>query len=161
MLKLTGAFLLIAAGLCIGLVKAGEMKRHERILAALIRLIQWMKTRLRYSSEPMGDLLARAAAEGDFSPLSVPAFSRSLPFAAGWQGFVEQTDLPAADRLLLRRFGEELGRTDLEGQLAHMELYGELLEERRRLAAEEFRKKGRVPVVLWTAGAAAAVLLLL
>lgn len=161
MLKLTGAILLTATGLCIGLIKAEELKRRERMLAALIRLIARIGTRLRYTAAPLADLLSRAAEEGGYTPLELPRFSPSTPFPVCWDGLVEKTALPEEDRKLLRSFGEEMGRTDLAGQLAHIEMYGSLLEERRRQAAEEYRKKGRLPVVLWTAGAAAAALLLL
>lgn len=161
MLKLTGAILLTGTGLCFGLIKGEELKRRERMLAALIRLITRMGTRLRYTAAPLADILSHAAEEGGYAPLELPCFSTATPFPACWNVLIEKTGLPQEDRQLLRSFGEEMGRTDLTGQLAHIEMYGALLEEQRRHAAEEYRKKGRLPAVLWTAGAAAAALLLL
>lgn len=161
MIRLAGAALLTGAGLCIGLVRSGKLKRRVETLAALIRLMEWMKNRLRYSAAPLSDLMRQAAEETGFFPLRIPACPEGRPFSLCWDALIDGTELPASDRQLLRRFGSEMGRTDLKGQLAHMEMYAAQTEQLRRIAAEEYEKKGRVPTALWTAGAAVLALLLL
>lgn len=60
----------------------------------------------------------------------------------------------------MQRFGEELGATDVEGQLASCRLYAERLGERLAAARRAAAEKGRLYVTLGAAGGLAAVLLL-
>ena len=64
------------------------------------------------------------------------------------------------DLLLLKQLCEQLGKTDLEGQLTHLELYAEHIRQRYGEAMEQYRQKGRVFRVLGVSSAAALALVL-
>ncbi len=82
-----------------------------------------------------------------------------------WETAVEEegreSGLTRADRDLLRGFGSQLGKTDVEGQIANCRQYGERLEQRLTEAREASAAKGRLYMTLGFAGGMALALLLL
>ena len=104
-MKTAGLLLIVAAGLLLGLMAAGRLRRRVSMLGHVC-------SRLRKGERVL----------------------------AAWEGAVEEdgrdAGLTKADRELLRGFGSQLGRTDVEGQIANCRQYGNLLEQRLTEARE-------------------------
>lgn len=90
---------------------------------------------------------------------------RGEDFRAAWNGAVKEkgkeSGLTGQDRELLAGFGEGLGRSDVEGQMANCDLYGGLLADRLEEARREAAAKQRLYLTLGVAGGLALALLLL
>lgn len=86
-------------------------------------------------------------------------------FCNMWNNCVDKipssTALSNDDRVLLKRFSEGLGVSDLDGQMANCELYIEIFSEKLKESKESENKKSRLYRVLgFSAGSAIALLLL-
>ena len=159
-MKLWGLLLLVLAGGGVGCLQAAALHRRVRSLKTVHALVQWLGGQLRYTAAPIQRLLAEAAGEQAFSSLH---FLSAFPgdWAEVVRNHANACALTEEDVSLLCRFGEGLGKTDLEGQLAHTAQYARLLEEQGQEAAAVARDKGRVVCMLWVAGTAVLALLLI
>ncbi len=129
-----------------------------------------MADQIRYTAAPVEELLTAAESSGEFDGLSMlghvcSRLRKGERVLAAWEGAVEEdgkdAGLTKADRELLRGFGSQLGRTDVEGQIANCRQYGDLLEQRLTEAREAAAAKGRLYMTLGFAGGMALALLLL
>lgn len=143
--KLIGCALLIFACFFTGCLKAKKLYSRRDFLTDFLSFLTTLKTNIRYSGEDIFTLL-EATAEG-CGTLWLSGFSleRGDPESA-WHrrvnalyDFVDKTD-----RQLLLDFGSKLGKTDLEGQLSHIERYETLFELRLENAVEEIAKKSKL-----------------
>lgn len=163
-MKTVGLLLLVVAGGGVGCLQATALHKRARSLKAAHRLVQWLMQQLRYTAAPIKDLLQEAAGMKEFAPLPFLA-EDTWQFPQAWQPAVQAGAKVCAfaeeDVALLCRFGEGLGKTDLEGQLTHGAQYALLLEEQQHKAATAAREKGRVVCMLWAAGTAVLALLLI
>ena len=57
-------------------------------------------------------------------------------------------------------FGEKLGKTDLEGQLSHIELYRALFQKQIKEAEDDAQKKSRLYRTLGIFGGVSAAILI-
>ena len=89
------------------------------------------------------------------------AVEQGKSFEQAWAAAAENRVLPPNEQELLRGFGGGFGATDLQGQLAHCTLYGELTRRELRAAEETYQKKGRLWRMLGVCGGAAGALILL
>lgn len=84
---------------------------------------------------------------------------------AAWQYGIAQygraAGLTSADRELLLHFGEELGRTDVEGQVENCQNCAAQLAQRLDTARQEAAAKHRLYLTLGVTGGLALALLLL
>lgn len=151
-----------------GLYAAMGLNRRAAALEEAGRLLAHLATRIRYTAAPIGELLCEVAGHYRRLPFLREAgrlVDDGADFHSAWGQALrqkgEESGLTAADRELLLRFGEGLGRTDVEGQLAHCELYTGLLADKQAEAKAQTAAKGRLYVTLGVAGGLAAALLLL
>lgn len=152
----------------LGLYAAMGLNRRAAALEEAGRLLAHLATRIRYTAAPIGELLGEAADGFRRLPFLREAgrqMSGGADFHTAWGQALRQkgpeSGLHAADLELLTRFGEGLGQTDVEGQLAHCELFARLLGEQQAEAKTQAAAKGRLYVTLGVAGGLAAALLLL
>ena len=167
-MKIAGMLLLVLAGGGIGWLRASALQIRVRTLEAAYRLTVWLKTQLRYTAAPPGDLMRRAAGQEEFSRFAtLKEWKRQPPgpFPEVWKRAVAASEadnrFTAEDSRLLVEFGDGLGKTDMEGQKAHGDLYASLFRERCDEARSQAKTKGRMEMVLWLSGAAALSFLLL
>ena len=124
---------------------------------------------MSYTAQPMPNLWRRLAQSEAFSAFSlVQDTAQGLPqadFAAAFSAAVDKAQgeglLTAESRGILLEFADGCGRTDLDGQQAHVEYYRTLLVAQAEDARRTYAEKGRVYRVLgFTAGVAVALLLM-
>jgi len=145
-MKGVGLCLLVAAGGGIGCLRAASLRERERALGAMCRFVDWLIREIRYTAAPLDVLLHRAseAMGGD-----LPLFDTVETFDA-WRAAladsVKNINFTDEDAAHIYRFAEELGRSDVAGQLTHGAFYATLFEERRKAAREEAEKRGMIHI---------------
>ena len=86
-------------------------------------------------------------------------------FADAWSVAVNRAaagnGLSAEDIALLVEFGEDLGRTDMSGQTAHIRAYAELIDRNRKDAEQTALARAPIFRTVGIAGGVALALLLL
>lgn len=158
-LKLCGALLLTAAGLCGGRLSVRRLRLRRDFLTELLLFLSNLSTAVRYRND---DIYLLINASSDLFQLDADA--SSAPFGETWCDAVKrlhaQWRFSARDRKLLEAFGMRLGTTDTQGQLAHIELYRTLFQKQLTQAKEELAQKARLYQTLGLfAGVAAALTL--
>ena len=102
---------------------------------------------MRYNTSDIFTIVSASAKTNDLHYFSFQE-KTGKPFEQLW---IEKiTDLPksfslkTADKDLLLQFGKELGKTDVEGQLKHIELYNTVFNKQLNSAEDEINKKSKL-----------------
>lgn len=158
-LKILAALLLTAAGLGAGACYAHRLAVRRTFLAAFCTFLQNLSTALRYRGGRI-DTLINSSGE----LFSFPNGEWEQPFAESWRlqisGFPKKWRLTPQDMQLLTDFGERLGTTDADGQLAHIAHYREIFAARLDEARQEAAQKAKLYKTLGLFGGVSAALLL-
>ena len=129
------------------------------------RFVQYASDAFRYQRISVARLMTDYAQTGAAFPLAAVCAAQIASGASppeAWATAVRacRSSLDADDRALLTEFGAGLGATDLEGQLAHCELYRKRAAERREEARAAQRCKARLYPILGAAAGLGLILLL-
>ncbi len=159
---------MVIAGTGIGYILSSRLGKQAETIDYTIRFIHFLKTGIRYAAQPLEELLGQGAVQYPELPqLSVchEYMRGGLPFMTAWDTSAEwlsREKRPTARYTqLLSEFGQGVGVSDLEGQLAHCELYLARFDELLAAARAEYAKKGKLYLLLGGfAGLAAALLML-
>lgn len=162
-LKLLGCAALILAGTAVGFLKARSLSSRKKLLRSVGTLMQDLATRLRYQSD---DIFTSVTLAAKSAGLSIKEDAdRSQGFLPWWERqtkeFAPPHVLHNSDKELLFSFGSQLGATDLEGQLSHIELCRTLLSKQLSDAEEELKQKGRLYRTLGVFGGVSAAIMLI
>ena len=173
MIKVIGLLLIILAGTGAGVYASAALSRRAASCERLERLIGYMSMQIKYTAAPIQEILEQAAKGGEF---------QSLPFLAEASILIQCGQRPdealeeavkeasrqgedwgfnEGDRELLFQFGRGLGKSDVDGQLAHCEAYRRLVEDRLQAAKGEATAKGKLYITLGVSAGLAVALLLL
>ncbi len=154
-----GMLLVLLSGLCLGLSRASELKRREKLLIDLKRMIQALRTGIEFSARPLEELI-NGLEEFPFCRLArKESMFLAEPKAALEQAGEKLLKTPE-DLELYRGFVRGLGESGLQGQLEHIDLYAALLERNLARADEERERKTRLYVCLGLFGGAVLCLVL-
>lgn len=123
--KLIGCLLVVCTGTMIGFVLSGRLYKRRDFLKSFTEFISLLATNLRYSGDDIFTLVNSCA---ENSGLDLLLFSEcDRPFDELWLERVKELSseipLSKSDISMLNDFGSQLGKTDTEGQLKHLELY--------------------------------------
>lgn len=108
-MKTAGLLLIVAAGLLLGLMAAGESRRRVSTLGQLSRFMVRLADQIRYTAAPVEELLTAAESSGEFDGLSMlghvcSRLRKGERVLAAWEGAVEEdgrdAGLTKADREL-------------------------------------------------------------
>ena len=163
-----GGLFLMVAGVGIGLTASHRLRRRVTYLETCERLLQALWQEMSYTTRPLPDLWRRLSRNEAFSafPLVRDTAQRLShadffdAFAAAVRCAEQAGDVTSETSRLLLEFAEGCGRTDLDGQQAHIEYYRTLLAQQGEQARRTYEEKGRVYRVLgWTGGIALVLLL--
>ncbi|MGN0577965.1 MAG: stage III sporulation protein AB [Ruminiclostridium sp.] len=126
-----------------------------------------MATLIRYRAvrckELMTELCSREAYSSfDFLKRLDTALKNGIGITEAWQTSARQARfITESDREILLSTGEQLGTTDIEGQLSMLTLSAGLAEKNLKEAEEESSRKGRMTLCVWVlCGIAAGIMLL-
>lgn len=144
-----------------------RLKLHVEFFEELCTLISQLKIKIRFSSDTLLQLLYDTA---DL-PLLKEQISCSIEYMEQGESFVyawstasdkigEKYRLDKDDVQIIKQLGQGMGVSDTQGQLTHLELYLQLVEERLLKARENARTKTKMYRLLgFLGGLACAVLL--
>lgn len=133
------------------------MSRRVAAFEQLERLLSFLETQIRYSAASIRDILVSAHRSGEYKALLfledvVQRLEEGEKPDDVWETAIDNRGgacgFTAADCHLLADFGHQLGKSDIEGQLAHCETYRHLFDNRLEAAREEFQSKGKLYIVL-------------
>lgn len=137
---------LIALGLACALSGryiAVRLSRRVRILEKIIFMFGTIETEIGYLSRPTEELIKRLAdkdelSELDFLPVCLSLCKSGESINEAWVNALSKSDkITGEDSCILYSFGENLGRSDVDGQLANCRYHSELAQERLREAREK------------------------
>ena len=154
---------MITAASLAGFTESRKLSLREQELERFLRFLSNARTEIRYASMPVEELVRR---HGEGLALWRPcmdALEAGEGFSRAWNDGVRVSKgmgLTGKDRALLMSFGEGLGTTDLEGQMAHCDLYEGLIRCALEEAKGEKEKKGKLYQMLGVSAGLAAALLL-
>ena len=160
--------MVVLTGTAAGYLESKKLSDRVRFYARLKQFLSTMETTIRYRAAPLSSLISQAAETYPalaFLPGCEKALRAGKDFPAAWQkgiaGCGKGHGLKKEDLDLLASFGQGLGVTDVEGQVAHCALYLEMAEERYSQAKEEKGKKGKLYFMLGALSGIAAALFLI
>ncbi len=140
---------LIAMGLACAMVGryiAYRLSRRVRILEKISLMFGIAENEINFLNRPTSELIELLGkkdelAELDFLPKCVSYISGGLDIADAWaQAIYESESVDGEDACILYSFGESLGRSDADGQIASCR-YHEKLTNERLIEAREKRKR--------------------
>ena len=153
---------MVLTGTAAGWSCAVRLKRRRDFLLRLRGFLSAMTTGLRYRNADIFTLTAQSARQAG---LPLVAESADKPFAQEWERVVSRIprsfSLREEDVSLLLRFGAQLGKTDLDGQLRHLSLTASELEALITESEDAMSRKSKLYKTLgFFAGASTAILLM-
>ncbi|MBQ4626875.1 MAG: stage III sporulation protein AB [Clostridia bacterium] len=153
MLKIAAAVLIAAAFGSAGRYYAYLEKKRVQTLREVLMMISVTQTRLKFSRLPVSELLKSLSENSALSGLGFLKTCRELlsfgdSFSSAWKKSLDQSFemkklLPEAYENLLV-LGDEIGATDLEGQLSQCEYYKKLFEGILEEREEKSKKSARL-----------------
>ena len=161
---MTGIIIVAAACVLAGYMESRRLGTRVKELEKFMAFLSAAKTEIRYSAVPVERIVAKHGKELKFLALCGTYCAAGERFHDAWLHGVEAgtagTGLNAKDLDYIRDFGGGFGATDLEGQLAHCQLYLEFIGGALAEAKEEKAQKSRLYLMLGIFGGLAAALLL-
>lgn len=130
-----------------GLRQAQKLKRRESMLLELKKLIRRFQTEIRYTARELGGLIA----ENTDLLLCAEAVKQQMFSSNPCEALEKAGDAifeNPPDKKLFSDFVLGLGASDTDGQLGHISLYSQLLEEHIADAAQDNKKRSRLFVGL-------------
>ena len=137
----------------IGLFKSAELSKRVRQLEALKGSINLIATEIRYFASPVEVIMKKLNLLDEYAQLKIFGLcecelAMRHDFSKAWSDSIcdakSQLALNKGDLETLIWFGTMLGATDIEGQIANCERYGELLSQRLDRAREDKAKRGKM-----------------
>lgn len=164
------SMIMIAAGLALGgRWLAAYQSKRVAVIGDIITMLTVTETHLRYACLPVTDLLRVLSENSCLSELGFIKCIREkvcfgISFPEAWKESVEGE--PELCRMLsdsahyLMRLGEDIGSTDLEGQLSCCEYYRKIFEKELEIQEEKKRRYSKLfPSLGLLAGISAAIMI--
>lgn len=165
-MRVTGAIILVIAGVMWGLTAAGELKKTVRRRETLCRLLEHISWELERFHTPIPELFSALAVTepGEAGRLCREVAGRlsqlgRISFGEIWTGCI--SFLSPEERAMLSGLGNVLGRYGTEEQISALESCRREMESAHEKAKKCAQELGRVYIGVSTcAGVMAAVLLM-
>ncbi len=165
LLKLMGGAILTGAAFLCGCYFSKKLYKRRNFLRTFSAFLDSLSTDIRYTSEDIFTVVSRCS---DFEELRFFNISDEMfvqPFDVVWTGCVSKIpkiySLTNEDISLITGFGAKLGKTDVEGQLSHIEFYRKLIQKQITKAEEAIAQKSRLYRTMGLfCGAAAAIMMM-
>lgn len=163
-LKIFGSVLVVAASFAIGCKLSHNLHRRRDFLKAFVTFISSLATSIRYSSADIFTLVNSCTGDDNLSFLLLNENDLDS-FDTAWKNRIDNIpkaiSLTKSDRQLLYEFGSQLGKTDIEGQLKHLELYKITFAKQLSSAEDAITQKSKLYKTMgFFAGTAAALMMI-
>ena len=162
--KAVGCLLIIAVGTAAGFLFSQKLYKRREFLKNFVEFISSLETNLRFNSDDVYLLVNTCAENCGIKTLFVDD-NMHLSFEKAWNETVARTakifPLAKSDVSLMKSFGTQLGKTDVEGQLKHLELYKVYFQKQLSDAQEAVGQKSKLYRTMgFFAGSAAALMMI-
>ena len=163
-LKILGGLLLVLSGFSAGWFCSKKLLMRKDFFKRIISFISNLSTQLRYSTSDIFTLVSLSANTSGLELFEI-SDETGTPFYRIWSERVNaipaKFGLKKGDAALLLEFGEQLGKTDVDGQLKHLELYEALFKKQLTDAENEINKKSKLYKTMgFFVGTAAALMII-
>ncbi len=164
-IKLIGAVMLIIATFSAGYYKSKSLYRRRDFINAFIVYLNSLATAIRYQGEDIFEIAGKSACSQELNVFSDINNAEELSFEDWWSKCVltipKAYSLDKTDISLLTDFGRQLGKTDIDGQLKHIELYKVLFKKQLADAQDAISRKSKLYKTMgFFVGTAAALLMM-
>lgn len=147
-IKLIGCVLIVSACFLTGYTMSRNLFVRRDFLKSFIVFLSALSTNMRYNSSDIFTLVSLSVREEEMSFFKFDNTLHNQPFETAWSERIrllpKSLSLKKSDKELLSEFGRELGKTDIDGQLKHIELYKTVFEKQLYSAEEEISKKSKL-----------------
>lgn len=147
-IKLIGCVLIVSACFLAGYTMSRNLIVRRDFLKSFIVLLSSLSTNIRYYSSDIFALVSLSAKDEELSYFRFDDALHNQPFEISWDEKIsllpKSLSLKKSDKELLCEFGRELGKTDIDGQLKHIELYKTVFEKQLYSAEDEISKKSKL-----------------
>lgn len=163
-LKIFGGLLLALSGFSAGWFFSKKLTMRKNFFKSIVCFVSALSTQIRYSTADIFTLVSLGARTAELDIFDI-ADENGTPFYTAWSNRVNaipsRYGLKSSDRQLLLEFGEQLGKTDVEGQLKHLELYEAVFKNQLSNAENEIKKKSKLYKTMgFFVGTAAALMMI-
>lgn len=146
--KLLGCIFLISACFLSGYSMSRKLYIRRDFLNSFIHFLSSLSTNMRYNTSDIFIVVSSSAQANNLNYFYFTQEENSQSFEQLWTQKVfdlqKSLSLKKTDKELLLQFGKELGKTDVEGQLKHIELYRTVFNKQLSSAEEEINKKSKL-----------------
>ncbi|MGN0620688.1 MAG: stage III sporulation protein AB [Porcipelethomonas sp.] len=149
MLKIIGVIMIFTAFSWAGFSFSTALRRKTERLENERKLTEDLSTLIRYRALTLREIVSQLSDNPSYKKMGFIIYTagsdRFVPFPEAWEkGVQKDTELSRMEKDILIKMGYELGKTDMEGQLAALSLYGGQLEKRLSEENEKYLKKGKM-----------------
>lgn len=140
---------LISIGLACAMVGqyiAFRLSRRVRILEKILLMLGTAENEIRFLNRPTPELIELLGRkdelfELDFLPLCLSFLKKDIDFLGAWSRAIHECKcIDSEDACVLYSFGESLGRSDADGQIASCRYHEDLINERLSEARERRKR---------------------
>jgi len=147
--KYLGCIMMIISTTAVGFFCSSTLNQRRIFLAEFLVFLNTLKTYIRFNSAEIHELVSSCAVSDIlFCFKEIPKPKNGESFYSLWGKAVKSIHknigLTKEDKKLLMDFGAELGSTDIEGQLNHIEMYYTLFQMACKDAVENVAKKSKL-----------------
>lgn len=165
LIKLIGSVMLVLSTFSAGCCMSKKLYRRRDFIKAFIVFLDMLATNIRYNSDNIFTLVSKCADCEELKCFKPDTVVLTQPFEDMWNKCVltipKAYALKKDDIALLTDFGLQLGKTDVEGQLKHIELYKQLFIKQYADSEEAIAKKSRLYKTMgFFAGTTAALMMM-
>lgn len=167
--------LAISVSLIVGYMGYIYSKRYvQRVLELfdLICALQMFETKVRYKSEPIGEafiyissVIKTRAGQIFYDTVEYLKFSDGVLASQAWNHSIEKNmpylSLNNVEKQILMSFGNNLGNSDIDGQIKNINLVINQLEKQVKIAQDDSEKNSKMYKNLGVLGGMALFILLL
>ena len=137
----------------IGILLSLRLSKRVRELEASIAMIEELSLQIRYRALPVYELAGALESSKGLEPLRFIGMlnehiEKERNFSIAWSNAIrsckDQTNLKEDDVKILISVGNELGKSDIDGQSSTLSLYRDMLSRSLESAIEEKHNKGKM-----------------
>lgn len=155
MLKAVGITVLLISSVLMGIYISHKLSLRVEILRKYLSFIKYIETEIRYSAGLIYDLMKKYKTTGtmkNFIDECCSNMEKGLSVSRAWELALLKTSVSSGlhsdDIEIIHSFGENLGKNDIEGQMAHCNLTNELINSCLNAAKDDKARKGKLYFML-------------
>ena len=150
MVRVIGCLMIIISGSLGGIYFSSKLKNRVDFLKDFTSFLKSLKIHLRYTSADIFTILPMCSDSKILKPifLKMNNINTDNSLSEIWNNsfkeIYKQYSLCKSDITAITDFGVTLGKTDVEGQLSHIELYTDIFTKALENAVSEMKTKSRL-----------------